>query len=284
MTDCQPSDGCPKGVIVAVGLKQGQESRMQWQGKIIGTLVGFLGGPVGALVGLAVGAIYDSGVGARAAGLASPAEIRSAFYDTTFAVMGHLAKYDGRVSEREITAARGVMRALGLNDGQVADAIHCFGRGKTPGYPLSTDIARLRELCVGQPQLLRLFMELQMRAAIAGNGLVEPIRGRLFLVGEALGFTAAELAALERAERARGEAPEVRPAGSALQSAYAVLGIDPSVSDEAVKKAYRRQMSENHPDKLVARGLPESMQELAKENTQRVREAYETIAASRGFR
>ena len=72
--------------------------------------------------------------------------------------------------------------------------------------------------------------------------------------------------------------------GSALAEAYDLLGIDASASDEAVKKAYRRQMSENHPDKLVARGLPESMQELAKENTQRVREAYETIAASRGFR
>ena len=51
-----------------------------------------------------------------------------------------------------------------------------------------------------------------------------------------------------------------------------------------VKKAYRRQMSENHPDKLVARGLPESMQDLAKEKTQRIREAYEVICEARGLR
>ena len=63
-----------------------------------------------------------------------------------------------------------------------------------------------------------------------------------------------------------------------------VDGKDALPSDAEVKKAYRRQMSENHPDKLVARGLPESMQELAKEKTQRVREAYETISAARGYR
>jgi DnaJ like chaperone protein len=259
---------------------------MQWYGKVIGTLLGLAVGRSlgGAAAGLVLGHLYDSGVAAKSTGRASTAEIRTAFYDTTFAVMGHLAKFDGRVSEQEISAARAVMRFLALDESQTAQAIHCFGRGKASGYTLAAEVGHLRELCAREPQLLRFFMELQVRAAIAGNGLVEPIRGRLWLVGEALGISAQELAHLELIERARVATPAGRPAGSALRQAYELLGIDASASDEAVKKAYRRQMSENHPDKLVARGLPESMQELAKENTQRVREAYETIAASRGFR
>ncbi len=259
---------------------------MHWYGKVIGTLLGLaLGRSLGGgVAGLVLGALYDSGVGAKAGRRASTAEIRTAFYDTTFAVMGHLAKFDGRVSEQEISAARGVMRFLGLDESQTAQAIHCFGRGKAPGYALTAEVGHLRELCAREPQLLRFFIELQFRAAIAGNGLVEPIRGRLLLVGEALGISTADLAHLELVERARVATPTARPAGSGLAEAYELLGIDASASDEAVKKAYRRQMSENHPDKLVARGLPESMQELAKENTQRVREAYETIAARRGFR
>ena len=259
---------------------------MQWYGKVIGTFLGLAVGRslAGGVAGLILGYLYDSAAAAKSAGRASTAQIRTAFYDTTFAVMGHLAKFDGRVSEQEISAARGVMRFLGLDESQTAQAIRCFGRGKATGYALTAEVGRLRELCVREPQLLRFFIELQFRAAIAGNGLVEPIRGRLLLVGEALGISAPELAHLELIERARVATPASRPAGSALTEAYDLLGIDASASDEAVKKAYRRQMSENHPDKLVARGLPESMQELAKENTQRVREAYETISASRGFR
>jgi len=69
-----------------------------------------------------------------------------------------------------------------------------------------------------------------------------------------------------------------------LSAAYTLLGVRPAASDEDVKKAYRRQMNDNHPDKLLARGLPESMQELAKEKTQRIREAYEAIVAHRGLR
>ncbi len=267
---------------------------MQWYGKLVGTLlIGLVGGPVGAVVGFVLGHAYDVELGGRAApkptGAAAgngggPQAIREAFYDTTFSVMGHLAKLDGRVSESEIQAARNIMRFLDLTEAQVERAIEQFGRGKASDYPLSLEVGRLRLLCSGQPQLLRLFMELQIRAAVAGNGLVEPVRGRVLLVGEALGFTALELAHIEMLERARTGGIAARPPGSVLTDAYAVLGIGDRASDEEVKKAYRRQMSENHPDKLVARGLPESMQELAKEKTQRVREAYETIAASRGFR
>jgi DnaJ like chaperone protein len=63
-----------------------------------------------------------------------------------------------------------------------------------------------------------------------------------------------------------------------------VLQVTATVSDAEVVTAYRRQMSRNHPDKLVANGLPESMQELAKQKTQRIREAYETIRAHRNMK
>ena len=64
---------------------------------------------------------------------------------------------------------------------------------------------------------------------------------------------------------------------SSLQDAYGVLGLTPSASKAEVKKAYRRLMSQNHPDKLAAKGLPEEMMRLAKEKTQKISKAYETI-------
>ena len=77
--------------------------------------------------------------------------------------------------------------------------------------------------------------------------------------------------------------PAVRSADP-LAECYAELEVDASISDQEVTKAYRRQMSRHHPDKLVANGLPESMAQVAKEKTQRIQEAYEAIRAARGMR
>jgi DnaJ like chaperone protein len=90
-----------------------------------------------------------------------------------------------------------------------------------------------------------------------------------------------------RTWRSGGErAPSGRSYGSlgSLAECYAVLEVDSGISDQEVTKAYRRQMSRHHPDKLVANGLPESMAQLAKERTQRIQEAYEGIRAARGMR
>ena len=69
-----------------------------------------------------------------------------------------------------------------------------------------------------------------------------------------------------------------------IAQAYSLLEATPSMSDEQIVKAYRRQMSRHHPDKLQANGLPESMLERAKERTQRIQVAYEAIRERRGMR
>ena len=84
-------------------------------------------------------------------------------------------------------------------------------------------------------------------------------------------------------EQAYGGAASNR-AGLSLDDAYAVLNVSASSSDAEVKKAYRRLMSQHHPDKLVAKGLPEEMMELAKEKTQEIRAAYDVIKNSRGMK
>jgi DnaJ like chaperone protein len=92
---------------------------------------------------------------------------------------------------------------------------------------------------------------------------------------------------MEAMVRARYQARSsgTRPAAAnTLASSYAELEVGAGSSDQEVIKAYRRQMSRHHPDKLVANGLPESMAQVAKEKTQRIQEAYEAIRAARGMR
>ena len=73
------------------------------------------------------------------------------------------------------------------------------------------------------------------------------------------------------------------PHAGRREDAYAMLGIDKSASDGELKKTYRRLMSQHHPDKLVAKGLPDEMIKDATEKTQHIKKAYETIKLSRGL-
>jgi DnaJ like chaperone protein len=258
---------------------------MRWTGKLLGALIGSAAGPVGALLGALLGHGFDANEDDRAQ--RDPRIIQGLWFDTAFAVMGFIAKSDGRVSEREIDAARTIMRHYRLGEDDVRRAIAAFTRGKQPDYPVEAELAELVRLCGRRHQLLGAFLEVQLLAALVGDGIDGTVRELLIRIGARFGFAETEVRHLEvflrqRTGPGRGAAPADRP--GALQEAYEVLGIGASASDAEVKKAYRRQMSENHPDKLVARGLPESMQDLAKQKTQRIREAYETICAERGLR
>jgi DnaJ like chaperone protein len=125
-----------------------------------------------------------------------------------------------------------------------------------------------------------------------------PARAAVQRVAELLEVSRLELAHMEavlriRREQFRQHAHEgARDGGSgqappksrmALNAAYQILEVDPKASNDEVSKAYRRQLSKHHPDKLKANGLPDSMLEHAKQRTQQIIEAYESIKSSRGM-
>src|SRR5579862_1803632 len=136
---------------------------MKWIGKITGGVLGALAlGPVGALIGALLGHQFDENsaadAGADSIGADSPQELAAIgerFFRATFRVMGYLAKADGRVSELEIAAARGVMSDLRLNSQQVQAAIDYFTAGKQGNFDTATELGGLRHACQGRPELLR---------------------------------------------------------------------------------------------------------------------------------
>jgi DnaJ like chaperone protein len=264
---------------------------MAWKGTIFGALLGLAltGRVFGALIGALLGLLFDQSVGMTfvAAGpAASAASVSNVFFRTTFELMGHVAKADGRVSEAEIDAARRLMQELRLGPEDVAAAIDCFRSGKSSAYDAGLGVEQLREACGLRYDILSAFIELQLRAALEGNGISPPARAVLMRAAERLGMSGLEFARMEAAVRARyGTRTGPRPSAERpLSECYAELEIRADASNQEVTKAYRRQMSRHHPDKLVANGLPESMAQWAKEKTQRVQEAYEAIRAARGMR
>jgi DnaJ like chaperone protein len=257
---------------------------MSWNGIFFGALIGLLitRSAWGAAAGAIIGYMLNPGVIGGAAAARAGTTVSGEFFRTTFEIMGYVAKSDGRVSEAEIDAARRLMRELNLNSADVSAAISCFRTGKAAGYDAELSIERLREACGQRYDLLRAFVDLQLRAALAGNGISPPVRKILLGIAERLGLGALEFANMEASLRARQRSPQGK--SSNLAECYAELEVEANISDQELVKAYRRQMSRHHPDKLVANGLPESMAQMAKEKTQRIQEAYEGIRAARGMR
>lgn len=276
---------------------------MSITGKLIGAMVGLLvfRSVWGALIGLIIGHIYDQSQTAtrRRQSAAGVLEISERFFSATFQVMGHVAKADGRVSEAEIAAARQVMADLRLDGAQIHAAIAHFTRGKSPDFDLEGVMAELRDACAHRPDLLRVFLEIQVRASLEGVDMQGPARTVIQRIAQLLDISRLELAHIEAVLRIRreqfranggargqggqqgGQAPPRR--GMSLEAAYEILEVDPKASNADVSKAYRRQLSRHHPDKLKANGLPDSMLEHAKQRTQQIIEAYDAVKAARGM-
>lgn len=273
---------------------------MGWWGKVIGGAVGFaLGGPLGGLLGAAFGHQWDDKPTAKQRGRvewvnwerSSEQElIQSAFFTATFSVMGHLAKADGRVSEEEIQLAKQVMAQMNLTEEQRRTAKRLFTEGKQPGFPLDEVLDQLRHECLRRHTLLQVFLEIQVQFAYADRVMDSAERKLLLHIFERLGFSKNEFDHIDLLVRAAHHfAGEQHATGESsrrnrLSDAYGVLGIDKSASDDEVKRAYKRLMNQHHPDKLVAKGLPEEMIKLANEKSQEIRAAYEQVKEARGLR
>jgi DnaJ like chaperone protein len=213
------------------------------------------------------------------------ASVQTQFLESTFAVMGALCKADGVVTRDEIASAESMFARLHLSGQQREQAKAAFNRGKSPGFDLDAEVRSFAQVAHGQRPLLVMFLQIQC-SAIAGDGNVHPAEHQLLVrVARLLGLSEAEVAQLEASLRsgARGFDGSARTTQSRLDDAYSALGLSSSAGDAEVKKVYRRLVSQNHPDKLAGKGLPESMREMAEERTREINAAYETIKNARGF-
>ncbi len=252
----------------------------------MGGAFGFmLGGPLGATLGAVLGHQFDKGVAnvAHRIEFGGAERRQTVFFTAVFSVLGHVSKADGRVSPREIAMAEDVMRQMRLSSDQRKAAIGLFKRGKRADFPLDEVVDQLRQECGRRTTLLQMFLEIQIQAALADGRLDFRERQALLHIAGRLGFPPRRfddiLRFIEGASAYEHDRVKQRP--PTLGDAYKTLGVTPSDDDAEIKKAYRRLMAQHHPDKLVAKGLPEEMIRLATEKTQEIRHAYEQIRNAR---
>ena len=259
---------------------------MAWWGKALGGAFGFMiGGPLGALMGIAFGHSFDRGLGQLGIGESGADQERTqaAFFTATFSVMGYIAKADGRVTPDEIKLAEAVMDRLGLSAEMRDSAKKLFNEGKSSDFPIDEVMQQFRRETHRRTTLIQMFLEIQLQAAYA-DGVMHPAeKDVLARICEHLGIPVSQLDRLEEMLRAGFGRPDYDPATTqtTLKDAYRLLGVEETVSDAELKKCYRRLMSQHHPDKLVAKGLPEQMIADATAKTQQIKAAYELIRKAR---
>ncbi|MEP5765904.1 MAG: co-chaperone DjlA [Halieaceae bacterium] len=257
-------------------------------GKIVaGSLGLLLGGLPGLLLGVLLGHWFDRGL-SHSLGFGSPeqlARMREVFFETSFLLLGHMAKADGRVSEAEVTQAENVMQQLGISGAQRQVAIDLFKRGAASEFDLELTLARFQQECAGPRQIAHTLLIFLISMALADGEMHPGERELLHEVARSLGYADAEFEQLLRMVEAQSHFHDfsgARPAPvSQLADAYLALGVEDSCSDAELKRAYRRRMSEHHPDKLIARGVPEEMLKVATEKAQEIQAAYELIKTTR---
>jgi len=255
---------------------------VSWWGKVAGGAFGFmLGGPLGAALGAVLGHQFDKGMGGTARiSFEDRERVQAAFFTATFSAMGHIAKADGRVSRREIALAEHVMAQMRLRGEQRRAAIELFNQGKGDDFSLDGMLDQLRQVAHRDPNLLRIFLEIQIQAALADGDVQDSEYQLLTHIAGRLGFDRVQVRRLlDMLQSGGARAPGAT--GPSVEDAYRTLGVSRDASEAEVKKAYRRLMSQHHPDKLVSKGLPEEMMQVAKEKTQAIQAAYDRIRESR---
>lgn len=257
-------------------------------GKIIGGILGLLVlGPIGLIIGLFVGHLFDNGL-VQTLKFASPeniARIKQSFFETTFLLSGYMAKADGRISQQEVDHTEAIISQMGLDATQRKRAIELFQQGASAGFQAEATIAEFMQVSRGQRQLCQTLLFFLISLALADHKIEQVERDVLSRLAVQLGFTQAQLEQMLRMAQAQGHfhgssGYGAQP-GTSLEDAYEALGVSKDVDDKALKRAYRKLMSENHPDKLIAKGVPEDMIKLATERSQEIQAAYEMIKKSR---
>lgn len=262
-------------------------------GGFFGAMIGLMmAGPFGALLGFFAGRFVQRSLATGAAqNPFNPANIGAKnrqYFLSTFRLMGHIAKADGRVSEEEIALAEELMQRMQLSGEKRREAIAQFKYGVDAEFNLNLELGQFVEQCGQRSNMANLLLVTLISTAMADANVDAAEHAELSKISQALGFSPAQFEQLlqmilaQQGFGAGGGGHQGQAASqNELELAYKALGVSASDDDKTVKRAYRVLISKHHPDKLIAQGVPDDMVQLATEKSQEIQSAYDLIEKHR---
>lgn len=238
-------------------------------GKILGGVGGFaVGGPIAALIGVAAGHAVDNMLkGEPAAGVADNTR-QIGFTVGVIALGAKMAKADGVVTRAEINAFREIFHVPAEETANVARFFDLAKKDARGFEPYARQIAGLFP---ENPEVLEKIIEGLLHIARADGQMHDGELDYLRQVAAIFGLDDARFA---RAQAAAGE--KIDP--------WQVLGLPRDADEETIKATWRRLARENHPDRMIAQGMPEEAIDLATKELSAINAAYDAVCRERGIR
>ncbi len=234
-------------------------------GKILGGAAGFaLGGPLGALIGAVAGHAVDR----IREGETGDATKRIAFTIGVIVLGAKMAKADGRVTRDEIRAFKQVFH---VPPEELQNVGRLFNQARKDAHGFEPYAKQIGRMFRDNPAVLEELLDGLFHIARADGRVTAEELAYLEQVAEIFGFNAVDWDRI----RAGNMGPDA-------SDPFEILGLGHDASDEEVKAAYRRLVRENHPDRLVAQGMPQEFVELANEKLATINGAYERVRELRG--
>jgi DnaJ like chaperone protein len=253
--------------------------------KFVGALIGYyFYGIAGAFIGYFLGSIVDriSAYGIGGVNPLSSGHRQTVFLETVFLLMGKLAKADGHISKDEIAYVEQFMQKLGMSAEHRQQAIILFKRGAAAEFDVEPCLRQFMAVCGHTHSLKEMLLIYLIVMALADGRIDTAEESLLISIARQLGYDQAAFRhildmVLNQSHFAGGQAASA----TALDDAYKALGVSKESTDQEVKRAYRKLMSQYHPDKLIGQGVPQDMIAVATEHAQEVQVAYDLITKSR---
>lgn len=244
----------------------------------------------GAVVGGLIGFVLDN---MRYSQRRSAIPEAGGFIGPLFALLGAVAKSDGRVSPEEIAIAERLMSRMGLDAAQRKQAISSFNTGKQPEFDVTPAIAGLRDWVGLRRDHAFPVLDVVIETVLAEGNPPPEKMAILRQLAFAMRVSDMELMALMAMKgyawnasgpRGRGPGGNYVPPhrSSGGPDPYTVLGLQRDADERTIKRAYRKLMSEHHPDRLG--DLPEDMRQRAQARASEINAAYDRIKAERGIK
>jgi len=240
-------------------------------GKIIGGAAGFaIGGPLGALIGAGMGHAVDTGIDVATGQTSDEATRKITFTIGVIALSAKMAKADGQVTRDEVEAFK---RMFHVPPHEMKNVGRVFDLAKRDTAGFEAYARQIANLFKGNSMVLEDLVGALFSIAMA-DGVLHPAEDEyLTIVARIFGLSDSCYASLK-----------AQHTGHVEDDPYSVLKVDRGIADADLKKAYRNLVRENHPDKVIAEGLPQEFVNVANERLAAINAAYDIVAQERGLK
>jgi DnaJ like chaperone protein len=255
--------------------------------KWIGGSIGWsLGGPIGAIAGFALGALFDNGFGNKEQNQSTfntqnSRNTQAGDFGMSMVILSAaVMKADNKIMKSELEFVKSYL-VQQFGDNQAKELVAALRE------VLKTEVP-VRQVCLQIRANMSHPMRLQLMHYLFGVGYSDGVvQGQelntLNSIARYLGISQKDFFSINAMFGGQSSGGSSRPGSSRLgvTASYKILEITSSVTDQEVKKAYRKMAKKYHPDKVAALGP--DFQTAAKEKFQKVQQAYEEVKKTRGM-